>query len=205
MKTRIFPDNPEAMESLLNADAPKERLMALDALRGLTVAVMILVNTTGDSRHTFPILSHSKWNGCTLLLAGLICALAGLIWEPWFPWNKRLWTSSFVLWTGGLSLIALCLLLWSVDVRSFGRRWSYPAIRFGTNALAAYVLSEFLAGLFHVIPMSGGITFQRWLYQPLAASIANPSIAAMTYTILFVAVCFLPTWLLYRRRIFLKI
>lgn len=140
-----------------------------------------------------------------LLAAGLTCAVAALIWLPWFPWNKRLWTSSFVLWTGGLSLIVLCLLLWLVDVRRIGRRWSYPAIVFGTNALTAYVVSEFLAGLFHLIHMEGNITFQRWLYRPLAASIPNPSVAAVTYAILFVALCFLPTWLLYRRRIFLKI
>lgn len=76
---------------------------------------------------------------------------------------------------------------------------------FGTNAITAYIFSEFIAGLFHAIHVSAGITFQHWLYQPLAAAIPNPGIAAMTYAVLFVAFCFLPIWLIYRRRIFVKI
>src|SRR5215467_5670462 len=42
------------------------RLQSLDALRGLTIALMILVNTSGDGAHTYRLLSHSPWNGCTL-------------------------------------------------------------------------------------------------------------------------------------------
>ena len=42
------------------------RLQSLDALRGLTIALMILVNTSGDGRHTYRLLRHSPWNGCTL-------------------------------------------------------------------------------------------------------------------------------------------
>lgn len=78
----------------------------------------------------------------------------------------------------------LCLLLWLLDIRRVGRRWSYQAVVFGTNALAAYVFSEFLAGVFHLIDVSGNITFQHWLYRPLAAAIPNPGIAAMTYAML---------------------
>jgi hypothetical protein len=66
METRTLLDKSEGTESPLSAGMPRERLMALDALRGLTVAVMIMVNTSGDARHTFPILAHSRWNGCTL-------------------------------------------------------------------------------------------------------------------------------------------
>jgi predicted acyltransferase len=140
-----------------------------------------------------------------LLVAGITCAFGGWFWQHWFPWNKRLWTGSFVLWTGGLSLIALCLLLWLLDLQSVGRRWSYPAVVFGTNALTAYAFSEFLASLLRVIHVTVGMTLQRWLYQPLAATISNPSIAALSYAILFVAACFLPTLLLYRDKIFLRI
>ena len=42
------------------------RLQSLDALRGLTIALMILVNTSGDGAHTYRLLRHSPWNGCTL-------------------------------------------------------------------------------------------------------------------------------------------
>jgi predicted acyltransferase len=66
MKTERPPNKSERAEITPRANLPKERLMALDALRGLTVAVMIMVNTSGDARHTFLILAHSRWNECTL-------------------------------------------------------------------------------------------------------------------------------------------
>jgi predicted acyltransferase len=141
-----------------------------------------------------------------LLLAGLLCMAGGLLWSHWFPMNKRLWTSSFVLWTGGISLLTLCLFYWLVDLRHRATRVVYPAVVFGTNALAAYVFSEFLASLLGTLRLPGtGMSVQRWLYHPLAAAIPNPSIAALTYAVLYVGVCFVPVLVLYRRQIFLKV
>ena len=141
-----------------------------------------------------------------LLFAGLLCMAAGLLWSHWFPMNKRLWTSSFVLWTGGISLLTLWFFYWLVDLRKSANRAVYPAIVFGTNALAAYVFSEFLASLLGTLRLSGsGTSVQRWLYHPLAAAIPDPRLAALSYAILFVGVCFVPVLVLYRKHIFLKV
>ncbi len=141
-----------------------------------------------------------------LLIAGVLCMAAGLLWGHWFPMNKRLWTSSFVLWTGGISLLTLCFFYWLIDLRKKATRVVYPAIVFGTNALAAYVFSEFLASLLGTLRLPGsGISIQRWLYHPLAAAIPNPSVAALSYAVLYVGVCFVPVLVLYRRNIFLKV
>ena len=75
--------------------------------------------------------------------------------EPLRPLNKRLWTSSFVLWTGGISLVTLSILIWLVDLRNKASRLVYPAIVFGTNALAAYVFSELLASLLGTLRLPG--------------------------------------------------
>jgi predicted acyltransferase len=140
-----------------------------------------------------------------LLIAGCICLVTGLIWSHWFPLNKRLWTSSFVLWNGGISLLTLWFFFWLIDMRHRGRTWTYPATVFGVNALTAYVFSELLASLLGAISLSSGRSLQRWLFYPFAAIIPNPSIAALAYAIAFVAVCFVPPWILYRKQIFLKI
>jgi predicted acyltransferase len=141
-----------------------------------------------------------------LLFAGLLCMACGLLWSHWFPMNKRLWTSSFVLWTGGTSLLTLCFFYWLVDLRKSTTRLVYPAFVFGTNALAAYVFSEFLASFLGTLRLPGsGISVQRWLYHPLAVAIPNPYIAALSYAVLFVCVCFVPVLILYRKRIFLKV
>lgn len=141
-----------------------------------------------------------------LLLTGLLCVAGGLLWSHWFPLNKRLWTSSFVLWTGGISLLALCFFFWLVDLHKRATRLIYPAIVFGTNALAAYVFSEFLASLLGTLRFPGStMSVQRWLYHPLAAAIPNPRVAALSYAILFVGVCFVPVQVLHRKHIFLKV
>jgi predicted acyltransferase len=141
-----------------------------------------------------------------LLLAGAICLVAGLAWSHWLPLNKRLWTSSFVLFNAGISLVALSLFIWWLDVQRKGTRLAVPMIVFGTNALAAYVLSEFLAAFLSTVRAPGsGYTFQQMLFHPFATLIPNPYIAALTYAVVYVGLCFVPVLLLYRKRIFLKL
>jgi predicted acyltransferase len=140
-----------------------------------------------------------------LLLASGLCLASGLLWSQWFPLNKPLWTSSFVLWTGGTSLFALWFFFWLVDVRQRMQQWIYPAVVFGTNALTAYIFSEFLAKLLNFIKLPSGMPLQHWLFKPLASSIPNPQLAALAYAVLFAGVCFLPAWILYRKHIFLKV
>jgi predicted acyltransferase len=178
--------DPEGLLSTI----PSVASSVLGALAGIWVRTVKPINTRARG----------------LAVAGLICLLTGLIWSHWFPLNKRLWTSSFVLWTGGISLLVLWLLFWLIDQRQAAPRWAtYPAVVFGTNALTAYIFSEFLATLIGIIHLPSGISLHRWLYQPLAIAIPNPSLAALAYAVLFVGVCFLPAVLLYRKRIFIKI
>jgi len=141
-----------------------------------------------------------------LLLAGIFCLLTGLAWSHWLPLNKRLWTSSFVLFNAGVSLLALAMFLWWLDVQRKGTRLALPMIAFGTNALAAYAFSEFLASFLSSVKAPGSVhTLQQTLFVPFAAFIPNPYIAALAYAVLYVAVCFVPVLLLFRRRIFLKV
>jgi hypothetical protein len=90
VKTKTLPDKPERAEITPRANLPKERLMALDALRGLTVAVMIMVNTSGDAQHTFPILAHSRWNGSSLAdVVRDVWPLTGRIHFTVPPWRNN--------------------------------------------------------------------------------------------------------------------
>lgn len=141
-----------------------------------------------------------------LLVAGLVCLVSGLVWSIWFPLNKRLWTSSFVLFTGGISVLALWLFFRLIDLRKSSTKMVYPAIVFGTNSLAVYIFSEFFAELLRAVKIRGSsMSLQASLYRPIAAVIPDPYIAALLYAILFVGVCFLPIWFLYRKRIFIKV
>ncbi|HKR27105.1 MAG TPA: DUF5009 domain-containing protein [Acidobacteriaceae bacterium] len=73
-----------------------------------------------------------------LVCLGVACLISGGIWSHWFPIIKNRWTSTYVLWAGGWSYLALALFYWIVDVRRY-RKWAFPFIVIGMNAIAAYM------------------------------------------------------------------
>ncbi len=84
-----------------------------------------------------------------LLLGGALCLSFGLLWSHWFPLNKNLWTSSYVLFSAGLSLLLLALCYWLIDIRRLnatpvGKCILWPWLVFGSNAIAAYLVSNLI-------------------------------------------------------------
>jgi predicted acyltransferase len=139
-----------------------------------------------------------------LLLAGAFLLCCGLAWSHWLPLNKRLWTSSYAVFTAGVCMTALAIAFWCIHGPPRVRRGLTPWLVFGTNALTAYILSEVLAVVLAAIPLRGG-NLQKFLFHLLPGWAGRPSFVSMLYSILFVAVCSLPVFWLYRRKIFLKI
>jgi len=140
--------------------------------------------------------------------AGLLCVAAGELLGLWFPINKKLWTSSYVVFTAGLALLSLALGYWVLDVRQW-RRWSKPFVVFGKNAIAAYVLSEMLgAGLDTLVVHAGAggvMTWHEILYESRFAPLGNPANASLLYSIFYVLVCWAAIWGLDRKGIVLKV
>jgi len=141
----------------------------------------------------------------TLFSCGILLLNCGLIWSQSFPLNKRLWTSSFVLFTAGISMALLALIYWLVDGRMQLRHGLTPWLAFGTNALTAYVLSEVLAIALGTIKLPGGNNLQQSLFFLLPRWLGPAPTVSMIYSILFVFVCYLPVLGLYRRKIFIKL
>jgi len=139
-----------------------------------------------------------------LVAAGIGAALLGVLWNEWFPINKALWTSSYVLFTGGLALLVLAALYWLCDVRGY-RRWAAPAVPFGVNAIAVFVGSALLSrtfGLFKLTLPKGGVGgLKEWLYDwGIVPFCSDPRTASLAGAV----VCLLIWWavlsLLYRRQ-----
>lgn len=146
-----------------------------------------------------------------LLGVGLLLTFAGLAWAHAFPLNKRLWTSSFVLFTGGISMSVLAVLFWVIDGPFSLRRGLLPWRALGTNALSAYLLSEVLAIALDAVPvhgvfaLQGAANLQQGLYRLLPHWLGPAPAISLVYSVLFVLVCTLPMLALYRRKIFLKL
>ena len=152
-----------------------------------------------------PRLPRHKVAG--LLATGAVVTVAGLGLARWFPINKNLWTSTYVVFTAGAALLLLAAIYWLVDVR--GRdRWARPFQVLGTNAILAYVGSSVLARTLLAIrwPAAGKtISLKTWLYGRLFDSWLPDYVASLAWALALVAICWGLMAVLYRRRIFVRI
>jgi predicted acyltransferase len=149
-----------------------------------------------------------------IAVAGLSCVVLGGLWNLSFPINKKLWTSSYVLFAGGLSLLLLALAIWIVDVHRAKQthpesarrpRLFTPLLVFGTNAITAYVFSELLASTIGNIHPHPGVNLQQSLYRSILSAVPDPAFASLLYSLGFVLICWLAAYPLYRQKIFIKI
>lgn len=147
-----------------------------------------------------------------LAAAGVLLAALGRLWSLSLPWNKNLWTSSYVLYSSGWALIVLALCFWIVDGMRC-RRWARPFEVYGLNPIAAYVGASATAYLTILIKVPGAdgepIFLKSWIYQTFYASwiprVASDYWSSAAYGFTYVVVWCALMWLLYRKKVFLKV
>jgi len=127
-----------------------------------------------------------------LALAGVACVIAGYLWGLVFPIIKILWTSSFVLFAGGWSLLLLALFYWVIDVLGF-KRWAFFFIVIGMNPITVYFLQRFVD--------FGDIA--EFFLSGTAAHAGVYAAAVLAFGALMVR--WLLLWFLYRHKIFFKV
>lgn len=140
---------------------------------------------------------------------GVVLTAVGWTWSFWFPINKSLWTSSYVIYTAGLALCFLGFCYWLIDIKGY-KRWSKPFVIFGVNALALFVGSGLMAKLLGTIKISSGaegksISLQKWIFDSIFLPLASPINASLMFAISFISVWLFLMWLLYRKRIYIKV
>lgn len=138
-----------------------------------------------------------------LMSAGVFSAAAGYFWGLGFPVNENIWSSSFVLVTSGFAALILGATYFNVDI--LGRKkGTAPGIIFGANAITVYVLADIFALFFYLLPF-GDKTANQHAVDALVAAGFAPKLASLCYALFFVAINFIPAFLLYRKRIFIKL
>ena len=183
-----------------NVRDPEGLLSDLPAIG--TALIGILSGVWLQARRSVPV----KASGLAVAAIGNLAL--GYWWSLWFPLNKNMWTSSYVLVAAGYSLALMTIVFWAVEQRGWREGWTWIWLVLGSNAIAAYMFSELLPGVLRNVHfMSGGnrtdvITF---VFDHVFAHIPDPGWAAFAYSVSYTAVCFVPIWALFRRRIFLKV
>ncbi|WP_320111691.1 heparan-alpha-glucosaminide N-acetyltransferase domain-containing protein [Draconibacterium orientale] len=129
--------------------------------------------------------------------------IIGFFWNYIFPINKNIWTSSFVLVTSGLAGMVLAASIFFVDM--LGRtRLTKPGIIFGSNAIAVYVLSDVWRLPFYSWKFGGSSLNNHWMnwFENAGWSL---ELGSFLYAALFIGFNFIPAWILYKKKIFIKL
>ncbi len=145
----------------------------------------------------------------TLASLGTVLWLAGLSLSHYLPLNKKLWTSTFALFSAGIAILLLAGCLYLIDIRGVRRGWGFFLI-FGTNAILAYTLADLVAillGRVRLLPAGAPrpVPLSRWIFRHVFAPIRPPEVASLAYAVTFVVVIAGLVYPFYRRRIFLRL
>ena len=137
-----------------------------------------------------------------LLIAGVLLILAGLTWDLFFPMNKKIWTSSFVLVTSGICMSALAVLAYFIELKK-SDNWTHFFVVFGKNPLFIYACSWVLAVLFWMVKI-GGEPIQSWIYETYLLALPS-SLASLIYAITFTLLNWIIGYFLDRKGIYVRV
>ncbi len=138
-----------------------------------------------------------------LFFTGFLMYLTGEAWGWWMPLNKNLWTSSYTLWTAGMATMGLAACMLVVDVLGY-TRWTKLGRVYGANAITSYVLAGMLIEVFYK-DIFGGYALNKLWMQGLQYVGLSAKFASFTYAVVYMLIIYIPAWMMYRRKIFIKV
>jgi predicted acyltransferase len=134
--------------------------------------------------------------------------VVGYVMSIWFPINKKIWTSSYVVFMAGMALQFLAMCYWLIDMKSY-KKWTYPFVVYGTNAIAVFFASGIVGRLLYSIQVTapGGkqVAIKQYIFNNYFASWAGPMNGSLLMAIAYIVLWMLILMPLYHKRIFIKI
>ncbi len=168
------------------------------------ISTSLLGTLTGDwLRSSQSVLQ--KTGG--LFIGGIVLTLTGLLLHPLFPINKQLWTSTYVIFTAGAALFLLGICYWLIEGLRF-KKWAFPLLVFGTNAIAVYVGSGLMVKLMSLIRVSSNgeaVPLKALIYSRLLVPWAGNLNGSLIYPLILILIWIVIMIPLYRKKIFIKI
>lgn len=143
-----------------------------------------------------------------LFVLGNLALVASFVLEIWIPFNKKLGTPSFTIFIAGMALLFLGMCYWFIDVKGY-KKWTTFFLVFGKNAIAVYFLSTILANILVTVRIAQqdgtSLSLPRFLSHTLLAPWAGTIGANLLYAMLYVLLWFGPMYILYKKKIFIKV
>lgn len=143
-----------------------------------------------------------------MFIFGSVGMLLGYIWDFWFPIGKNLWTSSYVVYTAGLALHFLAFCYWFIDVKGI-KWWTKPFVVYGLNAITVFFASGIIGRLLTLIKITNAageeVALKTYIFENFFHSWLSTINASLAYALVYVIIWLGLMWILYAKKIFLKV
>jgi predicted acyltransferase len=152
-----------------------------------------------------------------LFVAGCVLVFTGFCWDMVFPINKKIWTSSYAVYTTGLALLILAMLIYLIEFRNSKGAWTKFFDVFGKNALFIFALSNIVVKLSNIIRIPNGVNANTgkqnytslfgWFYDHVCKLIfpSEPKIGSLLYALCFIALMWFFAWFMDKKKIYIKV
>jgi predicted acyltransferase len=177
---------------------PEGILSTLPAITQVIMGYMVgdYIQKKGKS---FEMLSN-------LFVAGVVMLVTGFCWDMLFPINKKIWTSSYVIYTTGLAIVTLSMMIYMIEFKNYKGWLSKFFDVFGKNALFVFALSAFLPKGFALIRLGDGVNPWNWLYRKVLINIpGDPRIGSLLYALCVITFMWLICYWMDKKKIYVKV
>ena len=157
--------------------------------------------------HFLKLKKEFRITAGVLFVSGVVLFICGLIWQYWLPINKHLWTSSYSVLTAGLGLILFSIFYFVIDGMGY-KKWAKPFTVLGMNAITVYVSSIVLAKTLKLITFTIGDKLyhpRQYLYENILLGLFGEKGGSLAFAIIYTAFWCGIMWILYKKKIFLKV
>ncbi|MEO8795527.1 MAG: DUF5009 domain-containing protein [Daejeonella sp.] len=139
---------------------------------------------------------------------GILATILGLIWDLFFPINKALWTSSYVLYSGGLATMGLALCYWIIDVQGY-KKGTTAFVVYGVNAITVFFLSGLIPRILSLIklkmPDGTMVGSKEWMMETFYNPYFSPINASLAGAVTFILIWLLILWIMYSKKVIIKV
>ena len=158
------------------------------------------IKEKGTSKESLPVMLNG------LFIAAIALLITGFCWDMVMPINKKIWTSSYVVYTTGLAILTIATMIYFIEIKGIKTGMARFFDVFGKNALFVFALSAFLPKGLALIKLGNGVTPWNWLYKKVLIHTPGlPENGSLVYAIAVISFMWLICWWMDKKGIYVKV
>jgi predicted acyltransferase len=181
---------------------PEGIMSTIPAIAQVVLGFLVgnFIKERGATKDSLPTMLNG------LFVAAIAMLITGFCWDMVMPINKKIWTSSYVVYTTGLATLTIATMIYFIEINELKIKLSRFFDVFGKNALFVFALSAFLPKGLALIKLGEGLTPWNWLYKKVYIHIPGaPENGSLAYALTVISFMWLICWWLDKKKIYIKV